>query len=214
MPPINKQLIVFLKSPVAGKCKTRLIPFLSPQQASEFYQSLIIKCLDNIKSIKHVNVALYVYPNIYHPFIKKLKKIYKFDMHQQQGNNLGERMHHAIHSTLKIYKKCTLIGTDCPDLDTNYINAAFNALDNNDICFGPAEDGGYVLIAAKKIQAQLFENINWGTAQVLQQSLQNNKRQQYKTNLLNPLKDIDTPQDYLHYLSTLNNNTHVRNNHE
>lgn len=209
----DKQLIVFLKSPVPGKCKTRLIPFLSAQQASEFYQSLIIKCLNNIKNIKHVDIALYVYPDIHHPFIDNLKNIYNFNVYQQQGNNLGERMCHAIQHSLKSYRKCALMGTDCPQLNANYIDVAFKSLDKNDISFGPAEDGGYVLIAATKIQSQIFENINWGTIHVLQQSLQNNKHYKYKTHLLNTLADIDTPQDYLHYLSTLNSNAHIRNNY-
>jgi len=204
MSKVNKQLIVFIKSPEPGKCKTRLIPYLTAQQACEFYKSLVINCMNTIDALSDIDIALYVYPDNQHPFIKTLQLNRPLSLHNQQGNNLGERMHHAIHNSLKTYKQCVLIGTDCPVLDAAYINKAFKALQQHDMVLGPAKDGGYVLIGATKIQAELFANINWGSDRVLQQSLNNNSTAGYNTHLLNTLWDIDTPEDYLHYQSTIN----------
>ena len=197
----NKQLIVFIKAPQPGKCKTRLIPYMSAEQASEFYKELVINCLDKATTLEHTDIAIYTYPDINHPYIKALGERYPVSLKLQSGSDLGERMHHAIQQSLQEYEKCILIGTDCPVLDTRYIDKAFKALDQHDMVLGPAKDGGYVLIGATKIEPSLFNNIKWGTNTVLQQSLNNNEAAAYKTHLLSTLWDIDTPEDYIKYQS-------------
>jgi len=197
----NRQLIVFIKAPQPGKCKTRLIPFMSAEQASEFYKELVINCLDKAVTLESTDVVIYTYPDIKHPYIKALGERYPVTLKLQVGTDLGERMHHAIQQSLQHYERCVLIGTDCPVLAPPYIDKAFKALDQHDMVLGPAKDGGYVLIGATKIEPGLFENVKWGTNTVLQQSLNNNAAAAYKTHLLNTLWDIDTPEDYIKYQS-------------
>lgn len=199
----ENQLIIFVKAPLPGQCKTRLIPFLSAEQASEFYKSLLTTCFDNITPLENTDIAIHIWPETSHPFIQKLGRIYCASLHTQKGDNLGDRMHNALQLSLQTYKKSVLIGSDCPVLDQAYIDKAFNALDQHDMVLGPAEDGGYVLIGATKIETKLFARINWGTASVLKQSLKNSKLAFYKTHLLNTLWDIDTPEDYIQYQSLL-----------
>jgi len=69
------------------------------------------------------------------------------------------------------------------------------SLDNNDIVFVPTNDGGYVLIAAKKICPGVFNNISWSTSQVMLQTCQNLNRLGYHYHLLEPISDIDEPND-------------------
>ena len=56
----------------------------------------------------------------------------------------------------------------------------------------PAEDGGYVQIAAKKIQPEVFQNVEWGSEKVMQQTLANTT---LSVALTEKLWDIDLPQD-------------------
>ncbi len=205
MPPINNQLIIFIKSPVPGQCKTRLIPFLSAENACDFYQQMVLTCINKLKTLSSTDIALYVYPDTSHPFIKSISKQNHFSVYPQQGDNLGERMYHAMQTSLKTYQQCVLIGTDCPIMDTIYINKAFNTLKQHDIVIGPAEDGGYVLIGARKISECIFNNIDWGSAAVLQQSLQQMKNTDFSITQLNALWDIDEPADYLRYQTLLDN---------
>lgn len=200
MPKNNQQIIVFVKAPIPGQCKTRLTPYLNNVQASEFYQTLVHHCFENLRPITDTDIAIYYTPCKEHPFISEISHRYAKSLYCQQGNDLGERMHHAISRSLKTYNKCVLIGTDCPVIDSDYITEAFQKLDHNDIVLGPAEDGGYVLIAANKINASIFNSIEWSSPFVLQQSMINNKRENFKTHLLNMLWDIDTPQDYNRYI--------------
>ncbi|MCW9046893.1 MAG: TIGR04283 family arsenosugar biosynthesis glycosyltransferase [Gammaproteobacteria bacterium] len=197
--PNKQQLIVFIKAPIPGFCKTRLTPYLSPEEASDFYESLVKNCFNKITAIKNTDISIYTYPDINHPFIKKISQQYSTTCHLQSGENLGERMFNALNESLKTYDKSILIGTDCPLLDQSYLEQAFKALEQDDIVLGPADDGGYVLVGASKIEAQLFNNINWGTDSVLKQSLHNANKAAYKTHLLDTLWDVDTPQDYIKY---------------
>ncbi|VAW52805.1 hypothetical protein MNBD_GAMMA07-1944 [hydrothermal vent metagenome] len=128
-----------------------------------------------------------------------MKQKYAKEIYLQQGKNLGERMYHAFQHSLKTYAKTVLIGSDCPSINKPYIEQAFNKLDNNEIVFGPAEDGGYVLIGANKICDTIFNNVKWGSDKVLEQSLQNMNATDYKVDLLATLWDIDTPEDYKKY---------------
>lgn len=139
-----------------------------------------------------------------HPFIVEMKQKYAKDIYLQQGNDLGERMLHAFDSSLKSYSKTLLIGSDCPSINKPYIEKAFSDLDKNDIVFGPAEDGGYVLIGANKICSTVFKDVDWGSHKVLEQSLQNINATDYKVHLLATLWDIDTPEDYIKYQQTQN----------
>lgn len=200
-PNNQQQLIVFIKAPIPGKCKTRLSPFLSPQQASEFYKTLVMTCMSNIQSCMDTNISIYTTPDTMHPFIQNLIKKYDVSLHLQIGENLGERMTHAIQHSLKSYDKCVLIGSDCPYIDADYITRAFKTLQQYDMVFGPANDGGYVLVGANKLNNAIFSHTDWGMGSVLQQSLNNCSAAKYSTHLLNSLTDIDTPQDYQAYIS-------------
>ena len=64
-----------------------------------------------------------------------------------------------------------LIGTDSPALQPAHLATAADLLrDVHDAVFIPAEDGGYVLVGLRQPQPRLFENIDWGSEQVMAQT--------------------------------------------
>lgn len=200
----NKQLIVFVKAPQQGKCKTRLIPLLGEKKTTIFYESLVLNCFKNLKSLQNTIIQIHAYPDTQHDFLKKLGMNNNAQMHNQKGEDLGERMLNAMQQALQTSAQVVLIGTDCPAIDNEYIESAFNALEHHDIVFGPAADGGYVLIGAKTIDPVIFDNISWSTDKVLEQSLNRADVAGYKVQLLHTLNDIDTPDDYLQYQASFN----------
>lgn len=199
----KRQLIIFLKSPIKGQCKTRLIPLLGEQGATDFYKDLVNHCIDTANTLTNIDIALYIYPNTQHPFIQQLNTGDNSSLHQQQGNDIGERMYNAINTSLKTYSHCVLIGSDCPVITPSYIEQAFKALESHNIALGPATDGGYVLIGSKVISPEIFAHTQWSTHTVLDQCLKNIKQLNYSHHLLPKLWDIDTPNDFLQ------NQTHI-----
>jgi len=197
------QLIVFARAPIVGQCKSRLIPLLNPQGSSDFYKKLLSHCFNQLENLDGIDISLYVYPDADNHYLKKLAEINSVTLVEQQGKNLGERMFNAIHDSLQHYNKTVLIGTDCPLLDASYIKKAFSEIRPGRLVLGPATDGGYVLIGANHIEPCFFENINWGTEHVLEQSIMNIVDANYEYSLLDVLWDIDTPDDFINYKQTL-----------
>jgi len=193
----KKQLIIFIKEPINGKCKTRLIPLLGEQGATDFYKQLASHTVQTSCQLENIDVALYTYPETQHPFIQNLATDNATSIHSQQGKDLGERMYNALHTSLKSYAHCVLIGSDCPGITSDYIEQAFKALESNSITLGPATDGGYVLIGCNKISPDIFANTEWSSQTVMQQCLKNIHRLNYSHHLLAELWDIDTPNDFL-----------------
>lgn len=104
-------------------------------------------------------------------------------------------MYFALEQGLSNYRKVALIGTDCPMIDSQLLEKTFALLDNADLVISPAEDGGYVQIAARKINRQVFADVQWGTATVLQQTQRNLETAQLTVSYTEMLWDVDEPQD-------------------
>jgi rSAM/selenodomain-associated transferase 2 len=93
-----------------------------------------------------------------------------------------------------------IIGSDIPDITADILIDAFKALNQNDLVLGPASDGGYYLIGVNRRtfghwHSQIFCDINWGTEQVLPQTLKIADDLKLSYRLLRTLKDIDRPKD-------------------
>ena len=115
----------------------------------------------------------------------------------QGGGDLGLRMARALESALAAGSTGLLIGCDCPALTPAHLREAAAALaDGNDAVFGPAEDGGYVLIGvARGPLAPLVEDIAWGGATVMPETRARLVRGNWRWHELNPLWDLDRPED-------------------
>lgn len=215
-PASEQLLIVFAKAPVKAQCKTRLIPLLGENGASEFYKDLLQHCLHTVSQLDSTDIALYVTPHTQHPLLQQLAANYCTTLKPQQGNDLGERMQHATQQALQTYHRVVLIGSDCPDITQDYLEQAFAALQHSDLVIGPATDGGYVLIGGQRISPTIFANTHWGSDQVLEQCLCNIRDAGYSHQCLPTLQDIDTPEDFLQnqlQLQTLLGKTYPLSSH-
>ena len=191
---MTKTLIqLFAKPPVEGKVKTRLIPDIGEKSATAIYRH----CLkSNIKLVKQSAFEFQIWLTEVsdHPLFKNEKiKI-------QQGDKLGTKMFHALTEALSRHTKVILIGSDCLDLSTPLLQRVCEKLEQHELVFIPALDGGYVLIAAKEsIDPNIFKDIAWGSDSVLTQTLEQAMQSGIDTVVLNPLRDIDRVDDVQHY---------------
>jgi rSAM/selenodomain-associated transferase 1 len=145
-------------------------------------------------------VQLWCAPTTEHDFFTAAKAAYPLALKQQQGADLGERMHNAFCSALADYSQALLMGCDCPSLTGQDLELTLTALNQgNDVVLAPAEDGGYVLIGLNRPHAELFENMPWGTARVLGLTRDRIKHFQLSRYELSEQWDVDTPQDLERY---------------
>lgn len=192
------KLIIFSKAPEAGKVKTRLIPQLGQHKATQLHQYMLKQTLINASKLHDIHCELHCAGDISHPVLQELSHQYKLPLCQQLGKSLGERMANAMQTALQTETACVIIGTDCPALSSDYINQAFDHLNNNDVVIGPAQDGGYVLIGSKLANREIFNNIEWSSAKVFDQTVKNILQLQLKYYKMNTLSDIDEHIDLNH----------------
>ena len=193
------KLLVFAKAPVPYAAKTRLIPALGAERAAALHARLAEQTLETACSLPHTDVELWCTPDCSHPFFIDLQQRFYVELREQQGADLGARMHHALAHALAAGERAVLIGTDCPDLDQAFLKEAFAALNTADAVLGPALDGGYILIGVRHCAASLFEGIPWGTARVLELTRARLDTLGWRRVELPALRDLDRPEDLRYF---------------
>jgi len=197
-PPTAVTLQVFARNPVAGQVKTRLAAAIGNDEAAAIYARLVERTLETAASARAAGVVdrieLWASPNTDAPAFTEWRDNYRVELRRQCGVDLGARMRHALHSALASGSHAILIGTDCPLLDVSYLACASAALDDHPAVFGPAEDGGYVLVGlARAIDA--FSGIPWSTADTMALTRAKLAAQRVRWQELPTLWDVDSAAD-------------------
>ena len=190
------RIAIFARAPLPGQVKTRLQAKLGPEGCLLLYTAMLDRLLATLGSAELAPVELWVSSNTDHEaFISHCNKK---DIHLQKGQDLGQKMNWTAGRVLanSAVDEVLIIGTDCPAMDVAYLEGALLALQqDNGVVIGPAEDGGYVLIGLKQPYPGLFLEIEWGSQRVLSQTLQRLAQLELPYTLLEPLWDVDRPQD-------------------
>lgn len=188
----NKNLLmIFVKNRQPGKVKTRLAETLGNNKALEIYKKLILHTL-------HVAEKIDVEREIWYSDFKGNDQWgeNKFQKKLQVGDDLGVRMKNAFEEGFKNgAKNVVIIGSDCISITPSHIRNAFACLEGSDAVIGPAEDGGYYLLGLSKMIPELFEDINWSTKTVFDQTVQALRSNNHSHETLETLNDIDTESD-------------------
>lgn len=164
---------IMCKAPVAGSCKTRMCPPLTPSEAAEISRSFIADVAVVIQGAQpQGGCAIYTPEGAEAVFDGLLPS--DFPLLAQRGSDLGERLLHAADDLLSTgFGGVCLINSDSPTLPAALLRQAIAALrrPGDRVVIGPAVDGGYCLIGLKRAHAALFQGIAWSTSQVLAQTL-------------------------------------------
>ncbi len=194
-------LIIMAKNPILGKVKTRLAKDLGDDATLLLYKKLMSitrKITDKLPCDKFI---------FYSDFIDLTDQWKNSEYHkclQSNSVNLGDKMKNAFSEVFKKgYKRCAIIGTDCPYITPNILIKSLHKLSDNDAVIGPATDGGFYLLSVKNTTSLTFENITWSTHTVLSKFIQNLKKEHLKFELLEKLEDIDDINSYSRSLNSI-----------
>ncbi|HVM49268.1 MAG TPA: TIGR04283 family arsenosugar biosynthesis glycosyltransferase [Candidatus Acidoferrum sp.] len=194
-----KELILFTRHPTPGQAKTRLIPALGAEGAAALHRRLVVRTLRTARQASRIvpaDLEVRFEGGTEQAMSHWLGSAARF-LPQGTGD-LGERMAGAFAESFHAGSMATvIIGSDCPTLSSEVIAAAFHRLTETPVVLGPARDGGYYLIGLSRPMPELFRGIPWGTDRVLADSLDVLQRWGCKPALLDPLEDIDRPEDLL-----------------
>jgi rSAM/selenodomain-associated transferase 1 len=189
------KLLVFTRYPEPGRVKTRLIPAVGDEDACNIHKEMADHTLKRLSSFRQQIEICFDSGSE-----TLMKKWLGEDLSYkpQSGGDLGSRMKNAFAAAFLAGKKHVVaVGTDCPGLSEKHIYQAFSLLQNADLVLGPAADGGYYLIGMHTLQSNLFQDIRWGSGEVLQQTLLAARKLGLKIALLEELTDVDRPEDVI-----------------
>jgi hypothetical protein len=190
-----RRLLVFARAPVPGLVKTRLIPALGAAAAAALYGRLLERTLATACVVAPGQVELWCTPDTGAPAFAAAAERWGVSLHPQPPGDLGVRMHTALAAALDRGARALLVGCDCPALTADDLEQAFAALDADDVVLGPAADGGYVLVGARRLSPLLFMGIDWGGPRVLRQTRARLVALGWRWHELRTLWDVDRPED-------------------
>ena len=202
-------VIQFAKWPLLGNVKTRLAVHLGDTLARDVHIRLTEEVHGNLCCYEGADIEVHVdtvgtfndeHSNgIFDTWANASSLLL------QQGEDLGERMLKAIENGLRCYPKVLIVGSDCPSVDAEYLASAFSALESADMVVGPAEDGGYVLVGFSSIKSEVFDRVEWGSSEVLAQTLENAARINLSVARLDERWDVDEFADYVRWSNSRTN---------
>ncbi len=199
---MTQQLTVFTRYPEPGKTKTRLIPALGEEGAANLQRQMTEYTISQVKQLRQI-LAIDVEIRFTGGNEDLMGKWLGSDLlYNCQGEgDLGEKLSRCVDNAIaQEVQSLIIIGIDCPDVNPEILNQAFNSLQSYDLVIGPATDGGYYLIGLRcsmpeLFSHKLFSNISWGTSEVLKQTIYIAQQLNLSHDLLPTLSDIDRPED-------------------
>jgi len=184
-------VIVFARAPRLGTVKRRLAREIGDRAALRFHLSTLIALLRDLKAARRFDVILAVTPDR-----ARFRLPVRVALVDQGRGDLGARMARA----LRRYRRVALMGCDIPEASAADVAAAFRRLGTADAVFGPAEDGGYWLIAlGPRRPSDLFGDSRWSTEHALADTLDQFRR--FRVGFLRSLTDVDTVIEYRRYIA-------------
>jgi hypothetical protein len=223
--PRDQALVIFARSPVAGRVKTRLMPVLTAEEARDLHLALLgdvaERSLRAVGDRTEISVAWSEGRTPPHsgsapaespgpapqpggagaraaaPEPGGLDLLPRgLSFTSQPTGDLGERMALVIQDKIRSgFKRVVILGSDAPTLPDDHLGAAFDQLHRKEVVIGPAEDGGYYLVGMARFHPEIFMRIRWGTPEVLDVTRRRLARAGVAFAELGLWYDVDTPAD-------------------
>jgi len=190
-------IALLCKAPIPGYAKTRLIPLLGAKGAAEVQRNFVRRSVHTALAAAVGPLTVWCDPDASDPLFIELAQNYPLTLRSQPPGDLGIRMKVCAAATLKNAKTVIIIGADCPVMTPAYLQQAAAAMNaGTDAVIGPAEDGGYVLLATKRANKKLFTDISWGNHRVLDETKNRIRALNWHSHQLDTLWDVDRPEDW------------------
>lgn len=185
--------ILFARTPIPGRVKSRLWTHLTPEQACALHCAAASDTAARLAETLP-NASRWVFfsedPSRAEAYRVVLPP--RFRCAVQEGSSLGDRMGAAFARAFASgARRVVIFGSDSPTLPPAIPDRAVSALADCDLVVGPAKDGGYYLIGCRRFDPRLFQGVEWSTARTCEQTLANAARINYTTALLEPWFDLD-----------------------
>ena len=167
--PGSRHLVVFARAPRYGTVKRRLARDVGALAAWRFHRETTAALLRCVGRDRRWTSWLAVTPDRWLARPGGLWPGPRRLLGQGPGD-LGRRMGRVL--SLLPPGPVVIVGSDIPGIRPRHVAAAFRALGRHDWVLGPADDGGYWLIGARRRPALRlpFAGVEWGSERALAQT--------------------------------------------
>lgn len=188
---MKRHLVIFARAPQLGRVKRRLAEAIGPLAAVRFYRRTLDRQIRTLSRDRRWTIWLFVTPDqaLNHPAWRR------GNVRGQGQGDLGQRMKRPFR--LLPPGPVVLVGSDIPAMRPQHIARAFAALGRHDLVFGPATDGGFWLVGARRsrpLPHSLFAEVRWSTRHALADTLATIPPG-YTTGVADTLDDVDDADD-------------------
>jgi rSAM/selenodomain-associated transferase 1 len=183
---------------------------MGPENAARVYQALVHVLIRQLNGLEDCQlrfcyapddadeaIRFWILPHLLdHPELRFDPA--HIDFQPQGDGDLGDRLSRSFENGFaEGFAKIAVIGSDCIDISSRWVHAAFAQLNTkHQAAVGPTPDGGYHLLALQTPQPELFRDIPWSTPETLPTTLDRARENGLSIYQLPPLTDIDTEGDY------------------
>lgn len=184
---MNNHLVLMARAPRIGTVKSRLAAGVGLVRAWAFYRRTLFATARNLHDARWIS-RLCVTPDLSVHTVRLWPR--GWQTIPQHGGDLGTRMLRPMQTLPP--GPVVVIGADIPAIRPRHIAAAFTALGENDFVFGPATDGGYWLVGARRRPrlCNPFQGVRWSSAHALADTVANLPHGA-KIKFLETLSDVD-----------------------
>lgn len=193
---LPQHLVLFARAPRRGTVKRRLAADIGPDAALAFYRRALNDVVWRLGRDPRWTTWLSVTPDTDASNGALWPRVPGVCRMAQGGGDLGARMARPIRELPP--GPVVIVGSDIPDVTRDHIAAAFASLGTHDAVFGPASDGGYWLVGARRrpmVPRDLFKDVRWSSAHALDDTLAGLPRH-FCVGRIGTLDDIDTGTDF------------------
>jgi uncharacterized protein len=195
--PVQERLIIFTRYPEPGQTKTRLIPSLGEEGAARLQQQMTEHLVARARWLaldRPVEIEVRFAGGDAVIFKKWLGQgiLYR----EQPEGDLGRKMAESFRQAFRQgAHRVVLAGSDCPGITPSALAMAFDVLREKDAVFGPASDGGYYLVGLRHDTPAIFQDIEWGSDKVLEDTFKRIEQEGLSYRLMEQKQDIDRQED-------------------
>ncbi len=200
--------LVMAKAPVPGTVKTRLTPAFSPYEAAALAAAALLDTLDVVRAAAGTGagdcgrapvVALSGDLDEAAAPDTLRRALADFTVVDQQGVGLGSRLGHAHRDAAGEFGATVQVGMDTPQLSASTLavaGAMVVAADGPDAVLGPADDGGWWLLALRRAgDARLIGSVPMSTPDTGSLTRTALEQGGLRVAFVSTLRDVDEPGD-------------------
>lgn len=185
---IRRHLVLFVRAPQYGVGKRRLAAEVGNLGALRFERAMLGILFRRLGRDKRWRLRLAVTPDRAVGRTRLWRR--GAPVAAQGAGDLGTRMRRALAACPP--GPAVLIGADIPAVAATHIADAFHLLGRHDVVFGPAADGGFWLVGARRSPClpPLFGRVRWSGQHALADALDSLPRR-VMVGLAARLEDVD-----------------------